>query len=100
MDNATALKVLVLLITMPAWMPFAKAMWEEMKLAMREDGGLFGPVPNPAKRRRLHAEIAKEPLRQVHILKGHLRSSRRELKQEQAQSGPQTGQRGKRPWGR
>jgi len=60
------LKWILLLASMPIWGPFAKALWEEFKLAMRADGGLFGPEPSRRERERLLAELEAEEPRLVH----------------------------------
>lgn len=69
------LKWTLLLGSMPIWGPFAKALWEEFKLAMRGDGGLSGPAPGPLERRRIDAELAREEPRQVHELLAHQRNA-------------------------
>ena len=60
------LKWILLLASMPIWGPFAKALWDEFKLAMRADGGLFGPEPSPRERERLLRELESEEPRLVH----------------------------------
>ncbi|HRV83048.1 MAG TPA: hypothetical protein P5218_16570, partial [Planctomycetota bacterium] len=101
MDNITLLKYFLIMIAAPIWVPFMKELWRELQLAMREDGGLFAPVPDPKKRREIHAALAKEPSPQIHILKGHLgaRSAAPQGTRAAVQPGPQLGQRGRRTLG-
>ena len=101
-DNVTAIKILLIMLSAPIWIPFAKELWREFNLAMREDGGLFGPMPHPRKRREIQAEIEQEPPAQIHIPKGHLGIRRRPVAPPKGrpQPGPQTGQGKKRRFGR
>lgn len=68
------LKWVVLIGSAPLWLPFAKALWDELKLAMREDGGLFGPEPGRLKRRQIHEQIEREESRVVSETLAHKRS--------------------------
>lgn len=69
------LKILLVLLSAPFWMPFAKALLDEFIAAMRQDGGFEGPTPSKTRRAEIQAEIdRKEPPRVVieplaHILK-------------------------------
>ncbi|MFT4542222.1 MAG: hypothetical protein ACI835_004689 [Planctomycetota bacterium] len=63
--NKDLLKITIVLASMPVWLPFAKALWEEFRDAMRGDGGFDGPTPSPAKRKEIEAEIALEEPRIV-----------------------------------
>ena len=102
MSNIFAIKILLLMISAPVWIPFVKELWREFNLAMREDGGLFGPIPHPRKRREILDEIAQEPPAQIHIPKGHLGIRRRQAAPPKGkpQPGPQAGQGNRRRMGR
>ena len=102
LSNVFALKILVLMLSAPIWIPFVKELWREFQLAMREDGGLFGPIPPPRKVREIREQIEQEPSPQIHILKGHLKMRKRtgEAPMARPQGGPQAGQRGPRRMGR
>jgi hypothetical protein len=68
------LKYSLVLGTMPFWLPFAKALWQEFTKAMRPDGGLSGRVPSPRERREIEAHIeATEDSSQVHEPIAHRR---------------------------
>ncbi|MDP6539936.1 MAG: hypothetical protein QF903_04985 [Planctomycetota bacterium] len=55
-------RYLLLALTAPLWVPFVKAVWEELNRALRDDGGVFGPLPGPAESERIEErERAKEP---------------------------------------
>ncbi len=44
--NMLLIKLLLVLITAPAWWPFLRAVWEEFNEAMADEGGLFGRIPS------------------------------------------------------
>ncbi len=58
--NSDILKILIVVLGMPIWMPFVKALWREFNRAMREDGGLFGPSPSPLQRAEIVRELSRE----------------------------------------
>ena len=68
------LKYIVLILSAPLWMPFARALWEELNDALRPDGGLFGPEPTQRKREEILAEIAREEPRLVHEPLAHIQN--------------------------
>ncbi len=68
------LKYIVLIASAPLWLPFAKALWEELNDAFRPDGGLFGPEPTQRRREEILAEIAREEPRLVHEPLAHLQN--------------------------
>tara|TARA_R110002126_G_scaffold10067_19_gene45153 strand:- start:272 stop:619 length:348 start_codon:yes stop_codon:yes gene_type:complete len=74
--NLVLLKWLVLLGSMPIWLPFAKALWSEFMLAMRPEGGLFGPIPSPVERKRIEEEMLREEPRQIHETLAHARQTK------------------------
>lgn len=43
--NVLLLKLLVVILATPLWLPFAKAIWEEFNEALADEGGLFGRAP-------------------------------------------------------
>lgn len=67
------LKIVILAASFPIWGPFAKALWEEFRLALREDGGLTGNTPTPRELARIRETIAYEENSQVHEPVAHLR---------------------------
>ncbi|MDF1837537.1 MAG: hypothetical protein P1V35_06705 [Planctomycetota bacterium] len=99
MDTVALIKYTVLLIGIPIWLPFMRELWLEFNLAMREDGGLWGQTPTPRERQRIVDGIAREPLRQVHLPKGHLGIRRKSAAQGPLPSGPQAGGPRKRSFG-
>jgi hypothetical protein len=74
--NLVLLKWLVLLGSMPIWLPFAKALWSEFMLAMRPEGGLFGPIPSPVERKRIDEQMLREEPRQIHETLAHARATK------------------------
>lgn len=91
MDTAALIKYTLLLVTTPIWLPFIKELWREFRLAMREDGGIWGKDPSPRERQRIVDKLAREPLRQVHIPKGHLGIRRKVLPDSPMASGSKPG---------
>lgn len=72
--NTDILKYVLLIAAAPIWLPFAKALWEELNDALRPDGGLFGPEPTQAKREKILDEIAREDPRVVHEPLAHVQN--------------------------
>ncbi len=91
MDTVAIIKYTVLLLGTPIWLPFMKELWYEFNLAMREDGGLWGQSLTPREQQRITDKIAREPLRQIHVPKGHLGIRRRTAAPAPTTSGPQPG---------
>ncbi len=91
MDTVALIKYTVLLLSTPIWLPFLKELWMEFNLAMRQDGGLWGLAPAPREQQRIADRLAREPLRQVHIPKGHLGIRQRVAPENPLPSGPQAG---------
>ena len=62
--NAIILKLLLVLVTAPAWYPFLKAVWQELNEAMADEGGLFGRIPNARELEEVEREKAtkEDPL--------------------------------------
>jgi hypothetical protein len=54
--QSSAFKYGIVLVTMPVWLPFLKALWTEANLALREEGGLLGRMPSRAERKRMRLE--------------------------------------------
>jgi len=67
------LKIGLILASFPLWGPFAKALYEELQVALRPEGGLFGNNPSPLERKAIEAEIEAEEITQVHEPLAHLR---------------------------
>jgi hypothetical protein len=74
--NTDILKWIVLLGSAPFWLPFARALWEELNEAMRPDGGVFGKTPGPLERKQIEQEMEREPPRVVHETLAHHRMRR------------------------
>ena len=71
------LKYILLFGSMPLWVPFAKALWEEFQLALRADGGLAGRELSSRESETVEREIAAtEEMSQVHEPIAHLRPGR------------------------
>jgi hypothetical protein len=81
------LKYVLIIALAPIWLPFVKALWEELNDALRPDGGLFGPEPTQRRREEILDEIAQEEMRVVHEPLAHIQSFRT----EQASGGSQSG---------
>ena len=63
--NKELLKITLVLVSMPIWLPFAKALWEEFRDAMRAEGGFSGPTLSARQRREIEAQIEREGKRLV-----------------------------------
>ena len=63
-------RLLVLLLTTPLWWPVARALWEEVNWMLRDEGGVFGPIPSERKRKELLESPtgAEDPLVEEPIL--------------------------------
>ena len=63
-------RLLVLLVTTPLWWPVMKALWEEVNWMLRDEGGVFGPIPSERERRKLLEPLSKaeDPLIEEPIL--------------------------------
>lgn len=81
------LKYVILIASAPIWLPFVKALWEELNDALRPDGGLFGPEPTKRRREEILDEIAQEEMRVVHEPLAHIQTFR----SEQSSGGSQPG---------
>jgi len=66
MDNISILKYTVVIASAPIWWPFIKTIWDDLKLALREEGGLFGEAPHPRKLEEIRREKELEPSNMVH----------------------------------
>ena len=70
----TVIKLGLLGAAWPLWGPFAKALVEELRLAMRIENGFLGAPLTPAERRELEERLDREEPRQVHELLAHHRA--------------------------
>ena len=63
-------RLLVLLVTTPLWWPVMRALWDEVNWMLRDEGGVFGPIPAERERRRLLEPLSKteDPLIEEPIL--------------------------------
>ncbi len=53
-------KYLIVILSAPAWIPFIRALGQEITLCMREEGGFLGKTPNKEKLEEIRREIARE----------------------------------------
>jgi hypothetical protein len=58
--NKSLIKYGLLILTSPIWFPFLKAVWQEINIALRADGGLLGKLPSPRERAELERRLAPE----------------------------------------
>ena len=63
-------RFLILLLTAPLWLPVARALWEEVNWMLRDEGGVFGQLPNERERVELQKPTtsAEDPLVEDPIL--------------------------------
>ena len=64
------LRYLILLLTAPLWLPVVKSLWEEVNWMLRDEGGVFGQLPNERERSELEGPLssADDPLVEEPIL--------------------------------
>ena len=55
--NHELIRYVLVLLLMPFWFPFLRALWKELERAMRPDGGLFGRSLRTDERERIEREI-------------------------------------------
>jgi hypothetical protein len=58
--NQEILRYVLVLVLLPLWIPFLKALWGELLRAMRPEGGLFGPLPRKDQREQIEREMEGE----------------------------------------
>ena len=58
--NSEPVKYALLVLSVPFWWPFVKALWEELNESLAEEGGLFGEEPDAAELARMRIEQAHE----------------------------------------
>lgn len=46
-------RLLIMLLTAPLWLPIGRALWEEVNWMLRDEGGVFGPIPSERERAEL-----------------------------------------------
>jgi hypothetical protein len=66
MDNVSIIKYTVLVATFPLWSKILKLLWDDMKDALREEGGLWGPSPHPRRIEEIRREHASKEEILVH----------------------------------
>ena len=71
-------KYLIVILSAPAWIPFIRALGQEVKLCMREEGGFLGKTPNKEKLAEIRREIAREESPMVDEPLAHLRTGGRQ----------------------
>ena len=62
----TALRGFLVLATAPAWVPFMRALWEELNEAMADEGGLFGRIPTNLELEEITREKRRRPAPLIH----------------------------------
>ncbi|MFT5050120.1 MAG: hypothetical protein ACI8QZ_001514 [Chlamydiales bacterium] len=72
---ATFLKYLILLLSAPVWLPFLRALWDELENALRDQGGLFGQEPSAEQLIEIRREQALEEDRVLNEPLAHRRAS-------------------------
>ena len=73
MNTITLVKYLILIASAPFWMPFMRALYEELEAALRDQGGLFGDEPSAEKKAEIRREMAMEEDRVVNEPLAHRR---------------------------
>jgi hypothetical protein len=60
----------ILLLTAPLWLPVLKSLWEEINWMLRDEGGVFGQLPNDREREEFQKPLssAEDPLVEEPIL--------------------------------
>jgi hypothetical protein len=66
MDNKSLIKWLLILGSAPIWVPFLRALWQDLRKALREEGGLWGPTPGEREVEAMRRERAREEPEVVH----------------------------------
>jgi hypothetical protein len=68
MDSAGVVffKLMILLAISPVWFPVIRAIWEEMNLALQEEGGVLGRAPTPNQLEMIRQERTWRPDPLVH----------------------------------
>jgi len=84
--NLAIVKWILLMASAPIWLPFAKALWEELEAALRLDGGIWGDPPGAVKRAQILRDIEQEEPRLVHETIANWRAR----KERNARMGKQT----------
>lgn len=94
--NKSLIKYGILLLTSPIWFPFLKAVWEEINLALRADGGLFGKLPSRRDRVELErtSSLDEDPLVNVPIRAPGEAAPMRKPADQGANGKPASGKRG------
>ena len=81
MDPVTKdiVRYLIVILSAPIWVPFARMLWKDFNAALRREGGLLGRAPSPLELQRMDAQGAPEVSRLVSepiVRPGDLRKSR------------------------
>ena len=65
--NAIILKLVLVLVTSPAWYPFLKTVWQEFNKAMADEGGVFGRIPTPQEAEEIARQRRTEENPLIHL---------------------------------
>jgi hypothetical protein len=84
------IKIAIVLVVSPIWLPFVKAMMRELVDLFEEDGGLFGPDPGPIRRAEIRNRRANQPSVLVHEWLAHVRGGAGQGLGSVRQTGPGT----------
>ena len=57
--NTEPIKYAVIVLSMPFWLPFFRALLREFNDALRDEGGLLGRAPTPRELKKLNAALGK-----------------------------------------
>ncbi len=63
--NTELFKYVLLVVTVPFWLPFVRAIWEDFNQALRDEGGLLGYGP-PAAERGQEGELPSSMVSETH----------------------------------
>ncbi len=58
--ESTLFKYAVLVAMLPLWLPFLRALWEDLNDSLREEGGLLGQPPSPEALQRMRMERRRQ----------------------------------------
>ncbi len=63
-------RIIIFLLTAPLWLPVLKSLWEEVNWMLRDEGGVFGQLPNDREREEFQKPLssAEDPLVEEPIL--------------------------------
>lgn len=57
--NSEPVKILLILILSPLWLPFIRALWKELNNSLRDEGGVLGVAPTKKQLATLDRELGR-----------------------------------------